>query len=229
MPGSTRATLRRRIERDDAVQVFRKIHDDRNVAALAREARSCAARQDWRTGFAARPYRCGDVRLVERDDQPDGDLTIVGRVGRIERPGAVIEAHFTPDGLPELLLERLAATKRFPRMRVGAGLGFKRHSHRPSSIVRSSFVHRPVQTDRRSTIDALLLPDRFDRLEARLPDIGHGVGRGTGMPFKFAGLDVHAVGRASRPLDGDDSRRARQSGCPSAEACSGQSTDPARE
>ena len=45
--------LRCGVERDDAVQVLREVHDHRDVAALAGEARARAARQDRRAGFAA--------------------------------------------------------------------------------------------------------------------------------------------------------------------------------
>ena len=105
--------LPRRIERDDAVQVFREVHDDRDVAALAGEARARAARQDRRARFAARRDRGDDVGFVERNDEPDGNLAIVRRVGRVERARAGVEAHFAAHGLLQRALERLRFRERY--------------------------------------------------------------------------------------------------------------------
>ena len=110
--------LRRRIERDDAVQVLRKVHDDRNVTALAGEAGACAARHDRGGHFAARRHRRYHVGFVERDHQSDRHLPIVGRVGRIQRTRAVVEAHLAADRVFQLSLERISGRELVARMHV---------------------------------------------------------------------------------------------------------------
>ena len=187
--------LRRGIERDDAVQVLREVHDDRDVAALAGEARARAARQDRRAGFAARCDRRRDVGFVERNDEPDGNLAVVRRVGGVERARAGVEPHFAAHGALQRALERFACGKNVARMRVRAWQGFNRHRDSESG----------------------LLPDGFDGLEARLADVGDGVGDRAGVPFEFAGLHLDAVRGRARALDrngsvvrGDQQARSRQ-------------------
>ncbi len=82
------------IERDDAVQVFREVDDDRDVAALPGEARAAAAREHRRTSLAAGGQRLRHVVDRARNDDTDRHLAIVGAVGRVERAAAVVEADF---------------------------------------------------------------------------------------------------------------------------------------
>src|SRR6185503_21058272 len=94
--------VRERIEVDDAVQVFRAIHDDRDVAALPGETRAATA---WQHGYVMAPARRDgrdDVVDGARDDHPDRHLTVVRRVGGIERAAPRIEAHFPFDAATKL-------------------------------------------------------------------------------------------------------------------------------
>src|SRR5262249_52820858 len=74
-------------------------------AALAGEARPTAARQDRRAEPPADRDRLDDILLRPRDDNADGDLTVVGRVLGVEAFRSVVEAHFALDVLSELGVE----------------------------------------------------------------------------------------------------------------------------
>ncbi len=110
-----------RIERDDPVHVFRKIEDHRHVAALAGEACAAAARQHRRAELAGRPaiVAC-DIGLVQRDNQPDRHLSVVRRIGGVERARAVVETHFAADDTFQAPLELIGRRKSLARMRVRA-------------------------------------------------------------------------------------------------------------
>ena len=60
-----------------AVHVLRKVKDDGGVTALAGERGSCPARQDWGIEGAADGDGGDDVGFITRDDDADGDLSIV--------------------------------------------------------------------------------------------------------------------------------------------------------
>ncbi len=117
--------LRPRIERDNAVQILRKIHDDRDVAALAGEAGAGAARHDGCAGVAARANGRGHIGSVQRDHQANGDLPVVRRVGGVEGPRAVIEADLAAHRLLQRALEAVGAREPGARMRVRAREGLK--------------------------------------------------------------------------------------------------------
>ena len=183
MPGCTRAALRRRIERDDAVHVLREVDDDRDVAALAGEARAGAARQDRRADVAARPDGGCHVVFVERNHDADGNLPIVRRVGRVERARAVVEAHFAADRLLQRALERFACREYVARMRMGTGKGLKRHGTPAGNYFQTaSMASKRV-----------------------FPILVMVCGRGTGVPLELAGLHVDPVGARSWALDGNAS------------------------
>ena len=152
--------LRRRIEREDAVQVLREIDHHRDVAALPGEAGARAARQDRRADFAARCDRRLDVGFVERNDQPDRDLPVVRGVGGIRARASRRRS--------ALRRERSASGSRSSRRLPGNFVARDAHG----SWAAMWNCQRPTPSDRQ------LLPDRFDRLEARLADIGDRVGHG---------------------------------------------------
>ena len=85
------------IDFDDAVQVFREVHQNRCIARLAAKTGPAAARQERRAVFAAAMHRRKHIRYGLRDDHSDGDLPVVGCVGRIQRPAHIVEAHLTLD------------------------------------------------------------------------------------------------------------------------------------
>src|SRR6185436_18980311 len=80
-----------RIQFEDPVHVLRVVEDDRDVATLAGEARSCAARKHRRAVFAARCEGSDDIGVVPGDDDTYWRLPVVGSIGGIHRTCATVE------------------------------------------------------------------------------------------------------------------------------------------
>jgi hypothetical protein len=91
-----------RIDVEHRVDVLRHVHDDGDVAALAREAGAPAARQDRCAMPAAHVDRRHHVVAALWYDDADGDLAVVGGVGRVERAAAGVEADFAADGAAKI-------------------------------------------------------------------------------------------------------------------------------
>ena len=122
------------IELDDAVQVLGEVDDDRDVAALAGEARAAAARQHRHVTARARGDRRDDIVDALRHDDADRHLPVVRRVGRIQGAAAVVEAHLARDRAAKLVGERAGGTG---RARVDQRNGDRRHRlARPDSARR---------------------------------------------------------------------------------------------
>ena len=86
-----------RIDREDAIHVFREIDDDCDIAALTGQTRPPAAACDRCAKFSAKIDSDDDISAVARNDNADRNLAIVGAVGGIKRARAVIETHFAAD------------------------------------------------------------------------------------------------------------------------------------
>ena len=84
----------RRVDAQHAIEVFRHVHDDGDVAALTGEARTAAAGQNRRTMLSADLHGRHHIIDVARNDDADRHLPVVGSVGRVECPAATVEAHF---------------------------------------------------------------------------------------------------------------------------------------
>src|SRR5919202_5994643 len=98
------------VELDDLTHVFREVHYDRDVAALAVRAGAAAAREDWRPVSAAGGDGLYDVFGVPRYNNPDRDLPVDRIIRRIKRPAAAVEAHLPADySLAEFVLQRPSA------------------------------------------------------------------------------------------------------------------------
>ncbi|MNX88355.1 hypothetical protein D3C86_1203230 [compost metagenome] len=95
------------VQREQAVHVLREVDHDRHVAALAREAGAAAAPDHGHAEAPAEREGLHHVLDVAGDDEPDGHLAIVRRVGGIERTAAVVEAHLAFDLLAEGIREGL--------------------------------------------------------------------------------------------------------------------------
>jgi hypothetical protein len=87
----------RGVDGQDMVEVFGVVDDHRSVAALARQARAAAARQEGRAMLAAERHGGEDIPDAARDDDTDRHLSVVRAVGRIERSVAPAEPHFAGD------------------------------------------------------------------------------------------------------------------------------------
>lgn len=86
-----------RVDLEDAVAAFRRVDHHRHVAALPRQARAGTPRQDRHVVLPADGNGLDDGVDRARDDDADGDLPVVGRIGRVERPAGGIEANFAID------------------------------------------------------------------------------------------------------------------------------------
>src|SRR5262245_3593251 len=95
------------------------------------------------------------------------------------------------------------------RMRTGQGReSVLRTHHRVHRVhreilINGSYPNSSSSVFSVSSVVRKSLPDRFDRFEARLADVGDGVGHRTGVPVEFTRLDVEAMRLTSGPLDGD--------------------------
>ena len=94
-----------RIERDQVAHVLRVVEDDRDVAALAGEARAAAACEHRRTMIAADRHRRDHIVGIARQDDADRDLAVVGRVGRVRGAAAAVEPHLAAHDAPEVGFE----------------------------------------------------------------------------------------------------------------------------
>ena len=175
---------------DDAVHVLREVHDDRNVAALAGEAGACAARQDRRADLAARRESPPRRRLRPAESPARSEPAGSSRSRSHTAQRAGVEAHLAANRLLQPLV-RAHQPRRTCRAhaRVNWAGDWKAGDSRTPAGFCSG-----------------LLPDRFNRVESRLSDIGDGVGGRTGVPFELAGLDFHAMRLAARPFYRNDVR-----------------------
>ena len=109
-----------RIDLEDPVHVLREVEHHRDVAALAGEAGAGAPRQDRRVELPARRHRRDHIVGIARNDETDGNLTVVRAVGGVQRAAAAIEAHLAADHPLQLPFEVGGLGKRIDRFRVRA-------------------------------------------------------------------------------------------------------------
>jgi hypothetical protein len=94
-----------RIDLEDARHVFREVEDDGDVATLSGEGSASAAAEYRGVEFAAEG-ECGeDVVGVAGHNYADGDLAIVGSVGRVEGAGAIVEANVSCQSAAKLFVQ----------------------------------------------------------------------------------------------------------------------------
>src|SRR5207244_1666026 len=93
------------IDLDDAVQVLRAIDDDRDIRALAGEARTAAARQHGAVVLAA--HRNGRLDVLDRpgEDDADRNVAVVRAGGRVQHAVAGAEPDFALDLRAQRLCE----------------------------------------------------------------------------------------------------------------------------
>ena len=100
------------INLENRVQVTRHIDHDSRVAALTRQARSGAARQNRRLMDATDPYGLDDIVNGPRMNDRDWDLAVVGSVGGVQSPGAGVKSDFACDACAQRSLEGLKRGRR---------------------------------------------------------------------------------------------------------------------
>jgi hypothetical protein len=107
-----------RIQLENSAHVFREIQDDSDVAALARQAGSCASRQHWSAVPPARREGCDHVLGVAWNDEADRHLAVVGAIRRVQRAAPAIEADLAPDRPRQIAFQFGGWTKRINRFCV---------------------------------------------------------------------------------------------------------------
>jgi hypothetical protein len=110
-PGLDSRSSRGRVEIDDVAHVLREIEDERHVARLAGQAGPPTSRQDGDAELSP-DGNCRDgVSLVHWKNDSDRNVTVVGRVNRIERTAGGVEAHLAADLTAQCVLESLAPVR----------------------------------------------------------------------------------------------------------------------
>jgi len=80
-----------RIDLKNLRHVLGEVENNRYVAALAGERCAPAPAEEWRTELAAERDRRQDIVNIAGKDYADGDLAVVGAVGRVEGTAAGIK------------------------------------------------------------------------------------------------------------------------------------------
>jgi len=91
------------IDLNNISHVLGEIEDDGDVAALSGERSASATAKKGSAEFAADRDGSAHIVGVVRQNHPDRDLAIVGAVGCIQGPAAVVEANFAANLRPERL------------------------------------------------------------------------------------------------------------------------------
>ncbi len=91
-----------RIDFKDLVQVLGEINDHSHVAALPGQAGSASARQQWSAVLACHGHNLNYLFDRLRNDNADGDLTVVRPIDGVEGARSVIKADFAADGGAQL-------------------------------------------------------------------------------------------------------------------------------
>ena len=87
------------IDFENPRHVLGKIEDDGDVAALAGERRAAAAAEQRRAELAAEGDRGQNVVGIAGEHDADGNLAVVGAVGRVESACAAVETDFSAANL----------------------------------------------------------------------------------------------------------------------------------
>jgi hypothetical protein len=100
-----------RIELQDLVHVLAEIEHHGDVTALSSQARPGSSRQDGRPKLSGGRDGRDNVVGVSGYDQANGDLTVVRRVGRVERSAPGIEADLSANAFSQLTFESASFSK----------------------------------------------------------------------------------------------------------------------
>ena len=74
----------RRVEFQNRVHIFREVHDHGHIAALAGQAGTPSARENRCPHLPACGHGGHHVGLIQRQNQADGHLAVIGSVGGVE-------------------------------------------------------------------------------------------------------------------------------------------------
>jgi hypothetical protein len=85
------------IDLENLCHVLGEVEHDRDVAALTGERSTTAAAKYGCVKFATERDRSENIVSVAGQNDADRDLTIVGGIGRVDRPAARIKSNFPED------------------------------------------------------------------------------------------------------------------------------------
>jgi hypothetical protein len=104
----------RRIDLKNLCHVLGEVENDRNVAALSGKRGASATTEERRAKLSAERDRGKYIVNLARKDDADGDLAVVGAVGRVKSTAAGIE----PDLTANLRAQRLGKSGRVHSRRI---------------------------------------------------------------------------------------------------------------
>ncbi|HLX59200.1 MAG TPA: hypothetical protein VKR83_19455 [Ktedonobacteraceae bacterium] len=109
-----------RINLEDGAHVPGHVDDDGAIAALPGQAGSTAARQQRNSIAPAERDSLDDILYAAGKHDADGHLTVVGAIGRVERPAPLIKAHLAADAGAQVVCQGLV-TGNWERCSPGTG------------------------------------------------------------------------------------------------------------
>jgi len=112
------------------VEVLGEIEDDGDIAALTGETGAGSAGEDGGAELATGSDGCLDVCGIERHDEADRDLPVVGGVGCVESAGSGVEANLAADRGVKQGFESLGVVECFVRMKRWLDVGFRQDMKR---------------------------------------------------------------------------------------------------
>src|SRR6266850_942089 len=83
------------VDLENPVHILRKIQYDCYIAALTGQTRPRPPRQQGSTILLACLYRRNNICVIARDDEANGNLSVIRSVRGIQRPAPTIEPYFT--------------------------------------------------------------------------------------------------------------------------------------
>ena len=111
-----------RIELQNRVHVFGEVHDHGHIAALAGQAGAASARENGRAQLAACGHGGHHVSLIQRQNQADGHLAVVGSVGGVESARSLVEADLAAHHLAQFRFQLARSGKAFVSVRCAGRL-----------------------------------------------------------------------------------------------------------
>jgi hypothetical protein len=100
------------IDFEDPRHVLREVEDDGDVAALPCERRASTTAEQWRSELTAEGDGRQNIVGIVREHDADGDVTVIGAVGGVERSAAGVESDVTVGSATNLRAQSFSQTQR---------------------------------------------------------------------------------------------------------------------
>ncbi len=136
------------IDLQDPRHVPPGVEDDRDVAGLAGQAGPRPAGQDRRVVLGADAQGGHDIVVVEREDDPQWHLPVVGRIRGVDGPRRTVEANLAPNRPPQRRLQLVAP--RFGHGRAVHASAGRNHGRAADHRVPSSSLARDAASSARA-------------------------------------------------------------------------------